>query len=657
MCGIAGIVSTKDPIDNHLQLAQLMQNAIFHRGPDSQSCWIDDSKRLLLVHCRLAIQDLSPLGHQPMTSSSGRYTIIYNGEMYNFQSIASELTDLGVTFRGSSDTEVLLEAFERWGISNTISRCNGMFAFALWDSKDKVLTLARDRMGEKPLYYGVIRGELYFASELKSIYALQPPASLAIDKAALASYLRFGYISAPQTIFKEIKKLEPGCLITLNLEQHHNVESLQEQLSNTNVVTKFWSLDDRRQVASNQRLDEESQAVDELDCLLNKIISGQCTADVPLGTFLSGGIDSSVVSAIVQANSNTPIDTFTIGFHDKNFNEAEHAKRVASHIGSIHHETYVSASDVLQVVPSLPELYDEPFADSSQIPMYLVSKLAKKTVTVCLSGDGGDELFAGYNRYCATESAYNKIQRVPRPFRLLASKLISASPPALWDSLYQLNNSLLRKKGAANAGLKIQKLGELSQFSSLADTYKYLSGYWQEPELIIKDAAIEPNLECEGSFETDFIETAMLWDQHYYLPGDNLVKSDRASMAASLEMRLPLLGHELVEFSWRVPPSMKFKDGKSKWLLREVLYRYVPKDIIERPKMGFTVPIAHWLRHELKEWALSLLRPDYLDKQGVFNNEPIQKTLNQHLSGRYDHSHKLWTLLMFQSWYQHFIEE
>jgi asparagine synthase (glutamine-hydrolysing) len=656
MCGIAGIFNPSQKICSPSQTATQMATAILHRGPDSQNHWLDVSQRLLLVHCRLAIQDLSPQGNQPMCSTSGRYTIVFNGEIYNFKYLASKLKANGISFRGHSDTEVLLAGFERWGVEKTIEQCSGMFAFALFDNACNTLTLARDRMGEKPLYYGIIDEKFYFASELKAIFSIYKPSKLTIDKGALASFLRYGYISAPNTIFNEIKKLKPGCLLTLDLSSRET-SALIHQVNKPSTISTYWDLNKVRAKALETTIENTDIAKEKLDELLNSIVCEQIISDVPLGTFLSGGIDSSIVTAIAQANSEKSIDTFTIGFHEKNFNEAEHAKRVARHIGSRHHEVYVSPKDALNVISSLPSLYDEPFADSSQIPTFLVCQLARQKVTVCLSGDGGDELFAGYNRYCVTESMYHKIQQLPEPARRLFAKLLTSFPPVLWDKLYQFLKSFTGRKGASNIGLKVHKLGELFRLTSLNETYRYLTSYWYMPEKIIKNPEKEKNLLCEGSFETDFIETAMLWDQLYYLPGDNLVKSDRASMATSLEIRLPLIDHRLVDFSWQVPMSMKYREGKSKWLLREVLYQYVPRSIIDRPKMGFSIPIAKWLRHELKEWAESFLNNQYIEQQNIFHASTIQTIWNQHLSGRYDHSHKLWALLMFQSWYQRYIEE
>ncbi len=655
MCGIAGIISPEDSIESARAKAILMSKALSHRGPDTHANWAEEAQRLVLAHRRLSIQDLSQDGNQPMHSHSGNLTIVFNGEIYNFQSLASELRSKGVIFKSQSDTEVLLAAIEYWGLEKSLSKCKGAFAFALWDHSSKYLHLVRDPIGEKPLYFGVTGQQFLFASELKALFAIANPQQLEIDFDAMGSYLRYGYISAPNSIFKSIKKLAPGTFLSIPVADLKSASSLKQYISTPNNFQKYWSVHEVQQQNQNQIIYNETQATDSLDDLLNKIIKEQAISDVPLGSFLSGGIDSSLVSALLQNNSSRPVDTFTIGFHEKSFNEAIHAKNVARHIGSNHHELYLNSADALDMVPKLSSVYDEPFADSSQIPTLLVCQMAKKNVSVCLSGDGGDELFAGYNRYSMTENMYSKGQALPAPIRRMTSSFLTSIPPKYWDLAYSLLIKIFRKTGSANIGLKIHKLGELFKHDSLESVYRYLSGYWQEPESLLINNINEPALTTHSNFEDKFLQSAMLWDQDWYLPGDNLVKSDRASMANSLEMRLPLLDKELIDFSWQIPNSMKLKDNQTKWLLRQVLYRYVPQDLIDRPKMGFSVPIASWIRKDLKEWSEDLLSYDNLSKQEIFDPQLIRKTYNQHLSGKYDHSHKLWTVLMFQSWYRNYI--
>ncbi|GAB1264212.1 asparagine synthase (glutamine-hydrolyzing) [Aurantivibrio infirmus] len=644
MCGIAGLVGLNRPDDELESTLQAMGQSIVHRGPDSSGTWIDSETRLGFVHQRLSIQDLSQLGHQPMHSQDGRFTIIFNGEIFNFLELRKELEALGQTFKGHSDTEVLVAGITHWGLDDTLKKCKGQFAIALFDKKNKTLQLVRDRLGEKPLYYGYLNNEFIFASELKAITTAHAGSKPKINLSALGSYLRYGYISAPQSIFEDIYKVEPGTIVCFRLDRLSGHEFEKSQNS-------FWSLRNTYSEFSAHTIQDDQEAISELDTTLTRIINQQAIADVPLGAFLSGGIDSSLVSACLQANSSKPIDTFTIGFHEKDFNEAEHAKKIAQHIGSKHHELYLNAQDTLDVVPKLPTLYDEPFADSSQIPMYLVSKLARENVTVCLSGDGGDELFAGYNRYIQTQKMFEKFRSVPAPIKKIVSSGLNSIAPGQWDNLYSNANKILGRKGGANTGVKLHKLGALLSKPDLESSYRYLCGYWQNPQDLLRQAIDEPSLTSELNFNEKFLDAAMYWDQQWYIPGDNLVKTDRASMGVSLEMRLPLLDKELVEFAWRIPNSMKVKNGDSKWLLRQLLYQYVPQSLIDRPKMGFSIPIAHWLRNELRDWCETLINRDLLERQGIFNVDVLMETYKQHLSGKFDHANKLWTVLQFQAWY------
>lgn len=650
MCGIAGIYLHNGTVTSAQEYARTMSDAIVHRGPDASGIWQHEHLPLALAHRRLSILDLSETGAQPMFSREGRFVIVFNGEIYNFLELRKQLTDQGCTFRGHSDTEILLTAIEQWGYASALQAIKGMFAFALWDKESQTLYLARDRIGEKPLYYGVVNGSLVFASELKAIYSFISPKELTLNKAAIASFLRHGYISAPLSIFEEIKKLPPGCSLEINLGSENDSDVFSRL-----QPTPYWSVD---KLASKQKKFSQQNAEEaliELDARMNDIVRRQAIADVPLGAFLSGGIDSTLVSAVLQANSSKPIDTFTIGFHEKSFNEAEFAKEIAAHLGTRHHEHYVSESNILELVQVLPQVYDEPFADASQLPTILVNRFARTRLTVCLSGDGGDELFGGYNRYVYTQAVMQKLAKLPFPLRSMLAHSIGSLSPGTWDKAYQGINRLFSRKGGAEFGNKLNKIAELAEMGNLREAYKYLMSYWQEPcELLLADVA-EPELETALNLDDDFFNAAMAWDQQWYLPGDNLVKTDRASMSASLELRAPLLDVDLIEFAWDLAPDLKVFEGKSKWLLRKLLYRYVPKELVERPKMGFSVPISQWIRNELQAYTRELLDEQFVQKQGLFDSRQITKTLNEHNSSKFDHGKKIWALLMFQAWYKSYL--
>ncbi len=645
MCGLAGIFDHGAAKTELMAIGLALNASLAHRGPDSDGIWLDSELPLLLTHQRLAILDLSPLGHQPMLSASRRYTLVYNGEIYNFRELKSELGDAGHKFAGSSDTEVLLAAIEQWGLKHALSRCKGMFALALFDSNTKTLSLARDRIGEKPLYYGVAGRRLLFGSELKAVLAAWPEAQPkpVIDRRAIASYLRYGYISAPESVFREIRKLEPGQILSWKLPQHNS--DIPEPLRET-----YWQLATAVENGNRTQFSDTKIATKALEDTLIRVIERQSVADVSLGAFLSGGIDSTVVTGILQSISSVPVETFTIGFDNAAFNEAKHAELIARHFGTAHNELYLSGADCLDVIPALPNLYDEPFADASQIPTYLVSKLAKSKVSVSLSGDGGDELFAGYNRYFMAERANRIRQKLPVAARKIISATLTAVPPHLWDLAYTAGLSISGRKGGASTGAKLHKLAALLAIDDAESAYRYLCGYWQSPETLLKESGGETYLASGLDFSTEYLDAAMCWDQQWYLPGDNLVKSDRASMAIGLEMRLPLLDADMIDFAWRVPSAMKYRNGSSKWILREVLYRLVPSKLIDRPKMGFSIPLAHWLRNELRDWAESLLDEHLLRAQGIFEPSIVRRVFHEHQSGKVDHSNRLWTLLMFQAW-------
>ncbi len=642
MCGIAGFLKSKPDIDQSacLDLAGRMGDTLVHRGPDDSGVWAEATAGIALAHRRLSIVDLSPQGHQPMTSSCGRWVIVFNGEIYNFNDLRNELAAAGRPFRSTSDTEVILEGCAVWGVERTISRLWGMFAIALWDRQERTLYLTRDRLGIKPLYWGRFGDLLVFGSEIKALMAHDGWQS-EIDRTSLASYLQLGYIPAPRSIWKNVYKLEPGHILAFTADGGRN-------------ETVYWSVNrvaaagiDSRQ--RNQWSDEE--AVERLENLLSDAVGRHMVADVPLGTFLSGGYDSTAVAALMQARSSRPIQTFTIGFHEDGYDEARHAKAVARHLGTDHTELYIEPEHALAVIPRLPDWYDEPFSDSSQIPTFLVSEMTRAHVTVALSGDGGDELFAGYARYAQACDLWKRISALPSPVRATAASIIHTLPRSAWNRLFRHLPSPLGRPQAGNT-----LYGLAPALTKGPDVlYRRLIEQWHEPE----DLLISPTGPTERSRETqlacefpDFLDRMQIFDLNAYLPDDILTKVDRASMAVSLETRVPLLDHRIVEFAWALPQSMKVRDGKSKWLLRKMLDRYVPRTLMERPKMGFGVPLEAWLRGPLREWAENLLSEDQLIAGGFFRPEPIRRAWTAHSSGQRDCHYPLWTILMFQAWLQ-----
>jgi asparagine synthase (glutamine-hydrolysing) len=647
MCGFVSIIDLRrsSPAPNLIAMAETMANEMVHRGPDDHGVWIDERAGLALAHRRLSILDLSPLGHQPMASSSGRFTVVFNGEIYNFRSLRDELASTGATFCGHSDTEVVLAACEHWGLADTLPRLVGMFAIALWDSHARVLHLARDRMGEKPLYYGWLSdGTFVAASELKALRA-HPSFAGEVDRDALSLYLRHGYLPAPHAIWRGIRKLPPGTVLSLKTETP--AERPQP--------VSWWSA---RAVATMAlvapRLADAVTAEAELDRLLRDVVGGQLVADVPVGAFLSGGIDSSTVVAIMQAMSSRPVRTFTIGFREQGYDEAGHAMAVARHLGTEHTELYVTADEARAIIPRLPTIYDEPFADSSQIPTFLVSQLARRHVTVALTGDGGDELFGGYHRYFLMRSLWQKMNLLPHAVRRAVSGMITMIPPGGWDGLLSaVRWALPARYRHGQAGDKAHKLARVLRAGRPEEIYLLLVSQWDGGGLVIggnEPATVldDPTLLHNG----DLVERMMLLDQLTYLPGDILAKVDRAAMAVSLETRVPLLDHRLVEFAWRLAPELRVQGGVGKLLLRRVLDRYVPRRLIERPKMGFGVPLADWLRGPLREWAEALLSEERLRREGFFHPEPIRVAWSEHLSGRRNWQYRLWAVLMFQAWWE-----
>jgi len=654
MCGIAGIIASSGWTRETLQdVATKMAATLHHRGPDDQGVWVDPEQPLALSHRRLSIQDLSPAGHQPMASASGRFVTVFNGEIYNFRFLAEELSKLGHSFRGHSDTEVLLAAFEEWSIESTLQRSRGMFAIVVWDRLLHEIILCRDRMGEKPLFFGWLDNCFVFASELKAFQRVFNDA-LKIDREGMAAFFRFGYVPTPYSIYKNVFKLLPGTCLRIPVTPFPAVSEFHPLPGKAKFTPKpFWDLETIARKGIADPILDSNEAIDQLDALLRDAVSQQMIADVPLGAFLSGGVDSSLIAAVMQAVSDKPISTFTVGFKEKEFDEAPYARKIASHLGSDHNEYYISANDGLNLIADIPKYWDEPFADSSQIPSLLVAKMARKKVTVCLTGDGGDELFCGYNRYFSAASVCSNNQRFPLWLRNVVSNSVKAIPANFWQRIYTLFMQLTgNSRTQANVGLKFHKLAHLMQLNSPYEAYRYLMSYWPIPTDIVNttkevtsiiDRQPNPSM---GSFISD----AMYWDQLGYLVDDNLVKGDRSSMAVSLEARLPMLDHRIVELSWRIPQEMKYRDGQSKWLLRQVLYRYVTKELIERPKMGFSVPIGSWLKGPLKSWAEDLINSNSSKSIEGLALQKIQHIWHQHLNGSHDHSNQLWAVCMWLTW-------
>jgi len=649
MCGFTGYIDTQNSSNSEKMhsILSAMGDTIAYRGPDDKGTWADPKTGVALAHRRLSIIDLSSAGHQPMISASKRYVIIYNGEIYNFSILRKKLEQEGHTFRGHSDTEVVLAGFEAWGIEKALKQFVGMFAFALWDCHNRQLVLARDRMGEKPLYYGWMNNTFLFGSELKALRA-HPAWCGTIDRDALALQMRHGFIPSPLSIYKNIFKLPPATYLSLPWEKIAQKE--------TPDVLPFWSLHQAAESGiENPFQGSEEDAITQLEQLIQDSIQHQMVADVPLGAFLSGGIDSSLIVALMQSQSTKPIKTFTIGFAESVYNEAGYAKEVAKHLGTDHTELYVTPEDVMAVIPKLPILYDEPFSDPSQIPTFLVSKLTREQVTVSLSGDGGDELYFGYDWYFRVKNIWNTAGKIPLSLRKTIGSGLTSLSAEKWDHLISnfskiLPNSLTNLR---NPGDKLHKLADLLRLDSPEAMYCQLLWHWPFPNSLVLDTTDSPSLLTNSQQWPnlpDFMHRMMFFDMISYLPDQILTKVDRAAMAVSLETRIPLLDHRIVEFSWKIPFSMKFKNNQGKWLLRQILHKYVPRELIERPKMGFGAPIDFWLRGPLREWAEELLDEKRLKNEGFFDSSLIREKWKEHINGTRNWRFYLWDVLMFQAW-------
>ena len=639
MCGIAGFLDAarSATADVAIVRTRAMTDAVAHRGPDDSDVWVDPAAGVGLGHRRLSIIDLSPLGRQPMHSADGRYVISYNGEVYNFEALRRELAGLGHGFRGGSDTEVMLAACREWGPERAVTRFVGMFAIALWDRETATLRLMRDRIGVKPLYWCRRDGVLLFGSELKALMA-HPAWRAEIDTEAAAAFTRYSYVPGAATIFRHVHKLAPGNILTV-------------QPGAEPRITAYWRL---RDVVAPHPIDNEREAAAELETILRESVRGRMIADVPLGAFLSGGIDSSTVVALMQAQSTRKVRTFSIGFREPGYDEARHAKAVAAHLGTEHTELYVEPRQAIDVVPNLPKWFDEPFGDSSQIPTYLVSAMTRRYVTVALSGDGGDELFAGYLRYRVVDQVWRRFGWMPRGIRRVCGAGLGALPEPVLDRAAQLLPNRLRPR---DAGRKVHRVAALLALPAEDELFLELAAIWPHENALVPASTGALRLRAEPELAgalPDPVSRMQYYDAMNYLPDDIMTKVDRCSMAVALEAREPLLDHRLVEFAWRLPRRFKYDGKETKRLLRQVLYRYVPPELVERPKMGFSIPIGAWLRGDLRDWAEGLLSKKRLAADGIFAPDEVRRLWDEHQTQRANRENVLWNVLMFQAWKEHY---
>lgn len=644
MCGVTGLLTNRPndaaTLTDHMRR---MMAPIAHRGPDDSGVWVKHDAGVAFGFCRLAILDLSELGHQPMVSHSGRFTVVFNGEIYNYRDLKRELERNGARFRGGSDTEVMLAGFEQWGIRETVRRLAGMFAVAVWDDRDHTLLLIRDRLGIKPLFVYSHRGLVMFGSELKALVA-GPEFDAEIDVDSVAEYLRYLYVPAPHSIYRHVSKILPGTILTI-----------RDPAAPLPQPETYWSIGEvATQGLSHPTSDSPNEALGELEALLTRSIEEHMVADVPLGALLSGGVDSSTVVALMQRAWSRPVKTFSVAFNAREHNEAPEAARVARYLGTDHTEVLVTGNEALNVVPNLPDMFDEPHGDISQVPAFLISAVARQHVTVALSGDGGDELFGGYNRYVHGERMLERAGRVPRTARQFIAAGIGALSAEEWDRAHEVVAPLL-PRGLRHRlpGDKLHKVRRLIRSDNVATMYRSLVSAWQQPEDVVRgtnhrEDAIGRALLARRPAR--LLHRMMLADQLTYLPDDQLAKMDRVSMAVSLELRVPLLDHRVAEYSWRLPATLKVRDGTGKWLLRELLYRLVPRELVDRQKQGFSVPIDGWLRGELNEWAEELLRPEALARDGLLNPDPVREKWSALKAGRSEGALAMWAVLMLQAW-------
>ncbi|KPK79395.1 MAG: hypothetical protein AMS25_12825 [Gemmatimonas sp. SM23_52] len=651
MCGLAGIIATAGTFtaEDLEEASERMITSLRHRGPDDSGIWVDASAGIALGFRRLAIIDLSEHGHQPMHSPTGRFTVVFNGEVYNYRELRQQLQGFGWRFRGHSDTEVILAAFDQWGVEQATRRLIGMFAMGVWDAQHRTLSLIRDRLGIKPLFVYSRPGVVAFASELKAL-RFAPLFDSALDMDGLAGYLRYLYVPAPHTIFSHVKKLLPGHILTV-ADPAQEIPAPQQYWSAVEVA--------RNGVCALWEGSEEEAAIRELEAVLSNAVAIRMHADVPLGALLSGGIDSSTVVSIMQEHAERPVKTYSIGFEGKDYNEAPFAARVAAHLGTDHTELMLTGADALELVPRLPDIFDEPFADPSQIPTYLVCALARREVTVALSGDGGDEVFGGYNRYWWGQRVIKRMPSIPRALRCAASSSIGVIPQVRWDRyVRRLAPILPEALHHRLPGEKLHKVAAMMRCDSPAHMYRSLLSAWQQPDQLVLD-----RVEQEGIVDhfmgltepEELLDRMMLTDQVTYLPDDLLAKVDRASMAVSLEVRVPVIDHRVLELAWRLPMSLKFRNGQGKWVLRQILYRRLPRQIVDRPKMGFSAPIDSWLRGPLSEWAEDLLSSECFRLHGALRADPIRQAWNRFQAGRGGEAGGLWGVLMFQAWSQRWL--
>jgi asparagine synthase (glutamine-hydrolysing) len=668
MCGIAGFWSSAGhPGGKLVEVAERMALAIAHRGPDDAGTWADEREGIALGFRRLSIVDLSPAGHQPMSSAQGRFVIVFNGEIYNHASLRVELEAAGgaPAWRGLSDTEVLLAAIEHWGVQAALCKTVGMFAIALWDRRERTLHLARDRFGEKPLYYGWV-GEgaartFVFGSELKALRVF-PGFANRVCRDALAQYMRFMYVPAPRSIYQGIFKLEPGCMLSIRTAPPAVAPSAPvrpPQVYDNATCTRWWSLADVVQAGAGKQITDEVEAVNTLEQRLAEAVRLQSLADVPLGAFLSGGVDSSTIVALMQQQTSQPVRTFTVGFEEVGFDESPYARAVAKQLGTDHTEIFVAAAQAQAVIAKLPTIYDEPFADSSQVSTHVVCAAARSHVTVALSGDGGDEMFGGYNRYFWGPEIWSRVNWLPHPVRQAMGAAILAVPQGGWDALAKPVTSMLGpRRGVVRLGEKAHKLAaSMGVVRNADDLYLSLVSEWQDPANVVvgesERVRTAPSALSDAVPGTGVQQASlrmMYRDSMTYLPDDILCKVDRAAMAVSLETRVPFLDHRVAELAWQLPLSMRIRGHQGKWALRQVLDRHVPRELIDRPKAGFALPLGQWLRGPLRQWAESLLAQSRIEDEGYFHPEPIRRKWAEHLRGARVHTASLWAVLMFQAW-------